>query len=138
MPLYPFGFGLSYTDFRFNDLYLDREEISADGSLTVSVKVKNTGDYKADEVVQLYVSVPDPDGIQPQWSLKNFARISLGVGSGTEVSFKLDRRALEQFNDAGMPLVLPGQYKVYVGNCSPGERSQELGAELLTTSFSVK
>ncbi len=138
LPLYPFGYGLSYTDFSFNDLRLDREEISADESITVSVKVKNSGDYRADEVVQLYVSVPDPDGIQPRWSLKNFARVSLREGSGTEVSFKLGGQALEQFNEEGMAEVKPGQYQVYVGNCSPGERSIELGAELVSTSFSVK
>jgi beta-glucosidase len=137
-PLYPFGYGLSYTEFSFNDLYLDKEEIAADESVLVSVKLKNTGDLKADEVVQLYVSVPDPEGIQPRWSLKNFARVTLNSGSSTEVSFKLDRQALEQFNKEGKSDVVPGQYQVYVGNCSPGERSKELGAELVSTSFVVK
>jgi beta-glucosidase len=137
-PLYPFGYGLSYSEFLFNDLYLDREEISADESLTVSVKVKNNGAMDADEVVQLYVSVPDRDGIQPRWSLKNFTRVSLEKSSSTEVSFKLTGRALEQFNQEGKAEVIPGEYKVYVGNGSPGKRSKELGVQLVSASFHVK
>jgi beta-glucosidase len=137
-PLYPFGYGLSYSEFSLNDLYLDKEEVSADESLTVSVKVKNTGEFDADEVVQLYVSVPDREGNQPRWSLKNFTRVTLNQGASTTVSFKLDSHALEQFNKEGKPEVVPGNYQVYVGNCSPGERSEELGAELVSTSFVVK
>jgi beta-glucosidase len=137
-PLFPFGYGLSYTEFSFNDLHLDREEIAADESLTVSVKVKNRGALDAEEVVQLYVSVPDPDGIQPRWSLKNFTRVSLDKGSSTEVSFKLDQQALEQFNPEGVAEVVPGTYTVYVGNGSPGERSEELGVKMLSSSFQVK
>ena len=136
-PLYPFGYGLSYTDFNFNDLYLDKEEIAPDQELTVSVRVKNDGDYKADEVVQLYISVPDPDGIQPRWSLKDFTRVTLNRGAATQVSFTLDRHALEQFDRDGKTGVLPGTYKVYVGNCSPGERGKELGAEVISASFQV-
>ncbi len=137
-PLYPFGYGLSYTEFAFNDLHLDRDEIAADESLTVSVKVKNNGDLDADEVVQLYVSVPDPDGIQPRWSLKNFTRVTLEKGSSTEVSFKLNSQALEQFNQEGKAEVIPGEYRVYVGNGSPGKRSEELGVQVISANFHVK
>jgi beta-glucosidase len=137
-PLYPFGYGLSYTDFSFNDLHLDREEIAADESLTVSVKVKNIGDLDADEVVQLYVSVPDPDGIQPRWSLKNFTRVTLEKGSSTEVSFKLNSQTLEQFSQEGEAEVIPGEYRVYVGNGSPGKRSEELGVQVISASFHIK
>lgn len=137
-PLYPFGYGLSYTDFRFNDLKLDNEEIAADGSLIVSVEVKNSGDYDAQEVVQLYVSVPNPEGNQPQWSLKNFERIELKEGSSTILSFKLDRDELEQYNEEGKAEVVPGKYTVHIGNASPGERSEELGAKLVSASFEVK
>ncbi len=137
-PLYPFGYGLSYTEFSFNDLHLDREEIAADESLTVSVKVKNNGDLDADEVVQLYVSVPDPDGIQPRWSLKNFTRVTLEKGSSTEVSFKLNSQTLEQFNQEGEAEVVPGEYRVYVGNGSPGKRSKELGVQVISANFHIK
>jgi beta-glucosidase len=137
-PLYPFGYGLSYTDFSFDDLHLDTEEIAADGSIIVSLEVKNSGDYDAQEVVQLYVTVPDMAGNQPRWSLKNFERIELKEGASTSVSFKLDRDELEQFNEEGKALVVPGKYTVHVGNASPGERSEELGATLVSASFDVK
>jgi beta-glucosidase len=137
-PLYPFGYGLSYTEFSFNDLYLDKEELAIDESLTVSVRVKNSGDMRAEEVVQLYVSTPNPEGIQPRWSLKNFVRVELDKGSSTQVSFKLGPEALEQFSKDGKTQVVPGEYMVYVGNGSPGERSEELGVELISTSFYVK
>ena len=137
-PLYPFGYGLSYTEFYFDNLHLDREEIAADETLTVSVKVKNRGEMAADEVVQLYVSVPDPEGTQPRWSLKNFARVTLDKGESTELSFKLDKRSLEQFNQEGETEVVAGEYRVYVGNGSPGKRSEELGVALVSTGFQVK
>ena len=80
----------------------------------------------------------DPEGIQPRWSLKNFTRVSLDKGSSTEVSFKLDRQALEQFDQDGVARVVPGEYTVFVGNGSPGQRSDELGVKMLSTSFQVK
>ncbi|TFH22079.1 MAG: glycoside hydrolase family 3 protein [Bacteroidia bacterium] len=137
-PLYPFGYGLSYTDFVFNDLNLDKEEIAADETLTVSVKVKNSGDIRADEVAQLYISVPDPDGNQPQWSLKDFQRVNVAAGSSKTAVFNLDRKSLEQFNEEGEAVLVPGKYTLYVGNGSPGERSQELGVKLVSSSFMVK
>jgi beta-glucosidase len=137
-PLYPFGFGLSYTDFSYNDLHLDREEIAPGESVTLSVMVKNTGERDAEEVVQLYVSVPDSGGNQPRWSLKNFTRVELGSASATEVSFKLDSHTLEQFSEEGVARVVPGEYWVYVGNGSPGERSEELGVQIVSTTFVVR
>jgi len=136
-PLYPFGFGLSYTDFVFNDLYLDRKEMAAGDKLTVSVKVKNSGDRTAEEVAQLYISVPDPEGIQPRWSLKGFQRVRVAAGSTAEVVFELDGQSLESFNAQGEAGVAPGTYTVYVGNGSPGERSRELGVNLVSSSFKV-
>ncbi len=108
------------------------------GPLIVSVEVKNSGDFDAEEVVQLYVTVPDMEGNQPRWSLKNFERIELEQGARTTVSFKLDRDELEQYNQEGKARVVPGKYTVHVGNASPGERSEELGARLVSASFEVK
>ncbi len=137
-PLYPFGYGLSYTDFGFDNLHLDAEEITADGSLKVSVEVKNRGDFDAEEVVQLYVTVPDAEGNQPLWSLKNFERISLDKGASTTVIFKVDSEKLEQYNDAGKAEVKPGAYTLHIGNCSPGERGEELGGKVVSASFTIK
>ena len=136
-PLYPFGYGLSFTDFTFDDLYIDKEAIAADEPLTVSVKVTNTGEFDADEVVQLYITVPDLVGDQPRWSLKNFTRVTLRSGASTTVSFKLGHEALEQFNEEGKPGLVPGEYTVYIGNGSPGERSEELGVQMVSSTFTV-
>jgi beta-glucosidase len=136
-PLYPFGYGLSYTDFVFNDLYLDQERITPSGKLTISLKVKNSGERRAEEVVQLYISVPDPDGIQPRWSLKDFKRVEVAAGSTAEVGFELEAESLESLNSQGESKVVPGTYTVYVGNGSPGERSQELGVNILSSTFVI-
>jgi beta-glucosidase len=136
-PLYPFGFGLSYTDFTFSDLYLTDDIIEQGESVSVSVNVKNSGNFDADEVVQLYLSVPDPAANQPRWSLKNFARVSLESGASTTVSFKLGPKEMEQFNELGKTEVVAGEYTLYVGNGSPGERGEELGVKQLSTTFRV-
>jgi len=106
--------------------------------MQIKATITNTGDRYGEEVVQLYVSVPDLDGIQPRWSLKNFTRVELRSGSSTEVSFRLDSQALEQINQEGVAEVVPGEYWVYVGNGSPGERSEALGVQMLSATFHVK
>lgn len=137
-PLYPFGYGLSYSDFHFSNLHLDTDEIAADGSLKVSLDVLNSGEIDAEEVVQLYVSVPNESGSQPIWSLKNFARVSLKKGASTSLSFRLDQDELEQYNEDGVAEVVPGEYTLHLGNCSPGERGEELGAKVVSAKFTVK
>lgn len=137
-PLYPFGYGLSYAEFKFNDLFLDKEEMGVDETLTVTVDVKNSGDMEAGEVVQLYITVPDSHSNQPLWALKKFERINLKKGVSTSVSFNLNASDLEQFNEEGKPEVLPGEYTVHIGNGSPGERSRELGVQMISTTFQVR
>jgi beta-glucosidase len=136
-PLYPFGYGLSYTKFSFGSLQLDRQEITSDESLTVTVDVKNVGDFDGAEVLQLYMTVPDPGGNQPLWSLKDFQRIEVPRGESSQVTFEVEPEALQQFNEQGEAEILPGTYTVYVGNSSPGERSKELGMELVSGTFQV-
>jgi len=137
-PLYPFGYGLSYSEFGFSDIELDRDVIAPSESLTVSLKIENTGAYDADEVVQLYVTVPDVSGNQPRWSLKNFERVSLQKGRSTSLSFKLDRDDLEQIDELGQARVVPGEYHVHVGNGSPGLRGKELGTAVVSATFQVR
>lgn len=137
-PLFPFGYGLSYTDFSYGDIALSNQQISREETLTVSVDVTNEGDYDADEVVQLYVSVPDMKGEQPRWSLKEFARISLEKGTTETVSFELGQAELEQFAQDGSSSVKPGDYIVYIGGSSPGSRSEALGMKIQSATFAVK
>lgn len=88
-PLYPFGFGLSYTSFRYSDMKLDRAAISSDGRLQVSVTVENTGAVSGDEVVQLYVHQRSGSTARPVRELKGFQRVTLAAGEKRVVSFSL-------------------------------------------------
>jgi beta-glucosidase len=127
-PLYPFGFGLSYTTFKFSNLRLSASRVTADAGLTVTVDVENTGRRAGDEVVQLYLRDVAASVTRPVRELKGFERISLRPGERRSVSFKLNREQLG-FYDREMKLVVePGDFKVYVGPSS---------AEGLEGSFAV-
>ena len=119
VPLYPFGFGLSYTTFAYSDLTADRN--------TVSVRVKNTGALAGDEVVQLYL---DSAGLpnQPMLRLVRFQRITLAPGEEKTVVFDLDDRCFTLFSDEGKEIFVRGSYHVYAGGSLPTERSLALGA----------
>ncbi len=117
-PLYPFGYGLSYTTFAYNDLKLDSEKITKDQSLTVSVKVKNTGRYDGEEVVQLYVQDLVGSVTRPVKELKGFQKILLKRGEEKTVTFTLTEKDL-RFTAADMKFKSePGMFKVYAGTNS--------------------
>ena len=118
-PLWPFGFGRSYTTFELSDLRLDRTEVATDGGeLTVTAEVANTGDRAGDEVVQLYVRDPEATVARPVLELRGFRRVSLAPGERRRVSFRL---SAEQFAYVGADyrrVVEPGVIKVFVGTSS--------------------
>ena len=118
-PLYPFGFGLSYTTFAYSDLTADRH--------TVSVRVKNTGDRAGDEVVQVYLNSTGLAN-QPFYRLVRFKRVSLEAGEETTVVFDLNDRCFTLFSDEGREQLVSGTYRVFVGGALPTERSLALGA----------
>lgn len=118
-PLYPFGFGLSYTKFEYSD-------ISADGN-TVSVRVKNTGDIDGKEVVQLYLDSAGVDN-QPMLRLVRFRKLYLEAGQELTVKFSLDDRCFTLFTEDGSEQFTHGTYKVFAGGALPTARSIELGA----------
>lgn len=118
-PLFPFGFGLSYTTFKFSDLKVSPKNISPTGKANVSVRVKNTGKRKGDEVVQLYVRDMDAKIITPIKELEGFKRVTLNPGESTTVSFELSGKRLAFFHtDLKKWVVNPGQYKIMVGSSS--------------------
>lgn len=98
-PLFPFGHGLSYTTFEYTDLVLDKKEITDIDTLSVSVKVKNTGDRAGSEVVQLYVGDVDSAVVRPIRELKGFAKINLQPGEQKTVTFNLGKRAFAYYNE---------------------------------------
>ena len=130
-PLWPFGYGLSYTTFKFTDLLLPRTRIEAGEPLAVSVKVTNTGHRAGDEVVQLYLEFPPVPGA-PLRALRGFARIHLAPGGSRVVHFHLTRRELSMVTERGRIIVAPGRYTLSVGGGQPGT-----GAPAVAGHFSV-
>ncbi len=117
-PLYPFGYGLSYTSFQINNLRVDHPVIEPDQEATVSVDVTNTGNRKGDEVVQLYIRDELSSVTRPVRELKGFRRITLEPGETAVVSFRITPEHLA-FYDTEMNLVVePGDFTLMVGNSS--------------------
>lgn len=127
-PLYPFGYGLSYTTFKLSNLQLSAESIPRDGRLVASVEIENTGARTGDEVVQLYLTDVAASVTRPVKELKNFKRITLGPGERRRVSFTLTSAELGFYDRALRFTVEPGAFQVAVGTSS---------AEGLTAGFEV-
>lgn len=118
-PLFPFGYGLSYTTFAYSDLSLSAADMKDTDSLTVSVKVKNTGKAAGKEVVQLYVSSTDSTTIHAEKELKAFTKVTLAPGEEKTAEFKLGRRDFAYYNIAVHNWsVIPGAFKIKVGGAS--------------------
>jgi beta-glucosidase len=117
-PLYPFGYGLSYTTFSVTGLTLDRSTVSPSGSVRATVTVTNTGAVKGDEVVQLYLHDPVASISQPVRRLRGFDRITLAPGQSRRVTFTLDRSDFGFYDNRGRFVVEPGQIEVYAGDSS--------------------
>jgi beta-glucosidase len=118
--LFPFGYGLSYTQFKLSNVRLSTQEIRADGQLTVSVDVENAGQRAGDEVVQLYVRDVAASVSRPVRELKGFQRIALKSGEKKTVEFKLTSAELGFYNRENHFVVEPGEFKVFVGTSSEG------------------
>ncbi|MFD1144112.1 beta-glucosidase BglX [Larkinella insperata] len=117
-PLYPFGYGLSYTNFSYSDITLNNPTLTATGKLEVSVTVKNTGQYAGEEVVQLYIRDLVGSVTRPLKELKGFQKISLKPGESRNVTFTLKEADL-RFYDAAMKWTSePGDFTVFVGTNS--------------------
>jgi beta-glucosidase len=121
-PLYPFGYGLSYTTFVYSNLRLSAQELKAGDALTVDVDVKNTGAVAGDEVVQLYLGFPKVPGA-PLRALRGFSRVKIAAGETRPVRFSLHARDLSSVDEAGDRVVAAGAYTVSVGGGQPGGRT---------------
>ena len=121
-PLYPFGYGLSYTNFQYSNL---KTAINDDGSITVQATVSNAGNRAGDEVVQLYVTDMYASVKTRVMELKDFIRIALAPGESKEVSFRLTPYQLSLLNDKMDRVVEPGEFKIMVGGKSPSYRAAD-------------
>lgn len=138
-PLFPFGFGLSYSSFAYSEAKLSKNTLSSGEPVQVTVKVTNTGKVQGEEVVQMYVAHRSDLFRTPLYSLKGFKRIKLSPGEAAGVTFDITPRHMEVVDPEGNRILEPGDYTVYLGGSLPGERSLNLGAApVQSVSFTVK
>ena len=130
-PLYPFGYGLSYTTYSYSDIWLDRTEIPADGTVKVSVEIRNTGNIAGDEIVKMYIRDRFSSVTRPVKELKDFARIHLEPGETRTVEFSVTPDKLMFLDKDLRPVVEPGEFIVMVGPSSDDR-------DLHTASFFVR
>ena len=126
-PLYPFGFGLSYSSFQYTHLKLSRTAVGKNESVNAEVTVTNTGRFSGDEVVQLYVTHQSINDA-PLAALKGFKRITLPAGAAKKVIFNITPDMLKLIDATGTDVYMPGTVKITIGGCSPGESGEQAGA----------
>ena len=137
-PLYPFGYGLSYTKFKYSNLRLSSDEIKAGNAVEVSVDVENIGDRLGDEVVQLYLKDLEASVRVPHHQLSGFTRVTLKPGEKKTVSFEISARQMALITEEGKCLLEPGQFQIFVGGSQPDNRSKALlGDVVLETNLKV-
>jgi len=117
-PLYPFGFGLSYTAFAYDKLRLDRTEMHRNGQLQATVTVTNSGERAGVEIVQLYVRDLVGSVTRPVKELKGFQRIELQPGESRDVTFTLNAADLAFYTASGRWEAEPGEFRLFVGTNS--------------------
>ena len=117
-PLYPFGYGLSYTTFEYSDLKLNRNSFSIEDDVKVSVKLTNTGKINGKEVVQLYIRDLVGSVTRPVRELKGFELVDLKAGETKTIYFTLNKETLGFYNNDGEYMVEPGDFKIFVGGSS--------------------
>lgn len=117
-PLYPFGYGLSYTTFEYSDLRLDKEKLQRSETLNVTVTVSNTGNMAGEEIVQLYIQDLYGSTVRPVKELKGFCKIRLEPGTSREVRFTITEEDLKFYGADLTFKAEPGEFKVYVGGNS--------------------
>ena len=138
-PLYPFGYGLSYSRFEYGDVVLSSQRIEAGDDLEVEISVRNSGDVQADEIMQLYLSINDKQLEVPISSMVGFQRLSLSPGESKVTRFTLSPDQMQAFDEAGKSRFVSGNHTLHVGGVSPGRRGEELtGSALKTVSFEIR
>jgi len=132
-PVYPFGYGLSYTTFGYAPVTIEPVNGAPENGLRVSTEVSNTGDRDGDEVAELYLTPPPFDGA-PRLALRGLQRIALKAGEHRRISFELSPRDLSFVTADGKRQVMAGRYTVTVGSGQPGTGVAQQSAEFVTTT----
>jgi beta-glucosidase len=130
-PLWGFGYGLSYSSFKYGPVKLSAESLKAGDPLTATVIVTNTGKIVGDEVVEAYLKTPQADG--PIQVLAGFERVNIGAGVSREVTIFIDPRSMSSVNDQGYRAILEGKYKLTLGSAQPQETEAKSEADFSVT-----
>lgn len=137
--LYPFGYGLSYTQFEYSALKLSKTEIKIGEGLTATVTVTNTGKVAGDEITQVYLKDVQASYTVPVWQLSGVQRVSLKPGESKELSFDILPEQMTVVNEEGLRITEPGDFELFVGGSQPDSRSIQLtGKAPLNATFRVK
>ncbi len=137
-PLFPFGFGLSYTQFSYDTVRLSSSVIKTGESVEVEVAITNTGDIDAEEVVQLYLTDLQASVDVPYYSLKGFTRVLITSKETKTVTFTITPDMMELIDHDGNSILEPGEFKVIIGGSSPSKISEKLGtAKSVSGMFTV-
>lgn len=128
-PLFPFGYGLSYTTFEYSDIRLNKNTLLTNDNLEVTVTLKNSGDYDATEVVQLYVRDLAGSLTRPVKELKSFRRVPLKAGESKEVTLSISTDDLAFYGIDGIKKAEPGAFKVWVGGSSEATLEADFSIE---------
>ena len=137
-PMYPFGFGLSYSSFDYSHLSLKKNIIDVDDSIELSFEVINNSNIPGEEVVQVYINDMEASFRTPNSSLIFFKRIYLGSGEKKKINLVIDDNMMASYNEKGVKEIEPGNFKIFVGGSSPGDRTKELGMMIKEVSFTVQ
>jgi beta-glucosidase len=137
-PLYPFGYGLSFTKFAYSNLQLSKSTIPVGETVNLKVTVKNVGKYAGDEVVQLYIRDLVASVAVPHHSLRGIQRITLEPGQSMDVQFAITPQCLSLITEEGKRVLEPGDFEIFIGGSQPDVRSVLLtGSEPLKVALKV-
>lgn len=117
-PLYPFGYGLSYSSFEYKDLKLSASEMSKKDKITATIAVKNTSDKDGEEIVQLYVRDLVGSYVRPLKELKGFQKVAIKAGESKNLTFIIEPSMLSYYDESGNTLLESGNFKIFIGSNS--------------------
>jgi beta-glucosidase len=130
-PLWGFGYGLSYSTFKYGPVTVSADTLKAGDPITATVSVSNSSNASGDEVVEIYLKTPQMDG--PIQSLVGFQRVEIGAGATREVTIPIDPRSLSTVDDKGNRTILEGKYTLSVGAAQPQETQSKSEASFTVT-----